>query len=144
MAQFIQDPEILKVDVILYQEPWKNLYQNTIYHPAKDTYKLLWLAGPEKGTEEDKRVRVCIFVSKKLSGWQYIEHSRDMQELYLKIKIDSIPASDLREISLFNVYNEFSSQESLTLLRTLLPARREQRRGSIYLVMGDFNLYYLV
>ncbi|KAJ6032617.1 hypothetical protein N7540_003349 [Penicillium herquei] len=48
MAQFLRDPDVLQADMIAIQEPWKNLYQNITYHPAKDTHKLLWPDGEER------------------------------------------------------------------------------------------------
>ncbi|KAJ6032769.1 hypothetical protein N7540_003501 [Penicillium herquei] len=132
MAQFLRDPDVLQADVIAIQEPWKNPYQNTTHHPAKDTHELLW---PDDGEE---RPRVCMFVSKKLAGWTHYAHSRDVQELRLK-------TVSVGEIRLFNVYNEDGVWGGLDMLKDVVPPVSE-RRGTpsiiSYLVVGDFNLHH--
>ncbi|KAJ5667634.1 hypothetical protein N7507_003498 [Penicillium longicatenatum] len=122
MAQFLRDPAVLAADIIAIQEPWINPYNDSTHHPAKQTHELLW---PDTG----ERSRVCILVSKKLSGWTHFAHSGDVQELRLK--------TGCGEVSLMNIYNEQGTWEGLNLLKTLIT------QGN-YLILGDFNLHHPV
>ncbi|KAJ5710399.1 hypothetical protein N7488_004555 [Penicillium malachiteum] len=131
MAQFLRDPDVLRADVIAIQEPWKNPYQNTTHHPAKDTHELLWPEG-------DERPRMCMFVSRKVARWTHYAHSKDVQEL----RIDTVSAGQLR---IFNVYNEVGMWFGLDVLKSVVSLVSERRRTlSIIsnLFVGDFNLHH--
>ncbi|KAJ5667637.1 hypothetical protein N7507_003501 [Penicillium longicatenatum] len=125
MAQFLRDPAVLAADIIAIQEPWINPYNDSIYHPTKQTHKLLWPGA------EGERSRVCLFVSKRLARWTHFAHSGDVQELRLKTETCG-------EVSIFNIYNEQGTWDGLNLLKSVVSPP-----GS-YLVVGDFNLHHPV
>jgi endonuclease/exonuclease/phosphatase family metal-dependent hydrolase len=132
MAQFLRDPVVLQAEVIAIQEPWRNLFKDDTHHPEKQTHELVWPQESETG----ERARVCMYVSKKLSGWTHYVHSRDCHELRIKTR----SAGELRIV---NVYNEQEKWGALDLLKGVLPPMREQR-GFSYLILGDFNLHHPV
>ncbi|KAJ5740912.1 hypothetical protein N7493_000784 [Penicillium malachiteum] len=86
----------------------------------------------------DEQPRVYIFVLKRLAGWTHYTHSRDMQELWLKI----ISAGEIR---LFNVYNKLGQWGGLDMVKgVILPVSKQRHTLLIisYLVVGDFNLHH--
>lgn len=116
MAQFMRDPTVTAADIIAIQEPWKNPFSNTTHHPAKDTHELLY---PEIGTgEKEERTRVCMFVSKKLSGWVHTVHSRDVQELSI--------TTSTGNLRILNIYNDMNTYAALHLLPAFQKPRTTQ------------------
>ncbi|KAJ5804659.1 uncharacterized protein N7518_000962 [Penicillium psychrosexuale] len=108
MADFLAKTEVSKADIITVQEPWENPYNDTIYHLLKQMYELLFPSSTEIGG----RVRVCIYISKKLAGWMYYAHSEFCQEVRLQ--------AGLGEICFFNIYNECGTTGTVNLLNDLL------------------------
>jgi hypothetical protein len=104
MAQFLRDPVVLQAEVIAIQEPWRNLFKDDTHHPEKQTHELVWPQESETG----ERARVCMYVSKKLSGWTHYVHSRDCHELRIEMR----SAGELRIV---NVYNEQEKWGALDL-----------------------------
>ncbi|OQE59010.1 hypothetical protein PENNAL_c0342G04449, partial [Penicillium nalgiovense] len=49
MADFLAKPEVSKADIIAVQEPWENPYNDTTYHPLKQTHELLFPSSAETG-----------------------------------------------------------------------------------------------
>lgn len=70
-------PEVIKASIIAVQEPWGNPYNDTTYHPLKQTHKLLFPSSLETGS----RARVCIYISKNLTGWTHYTYSEFCQEV---------------------------------------------------------------
>ncbi|OOQ82702.1 putative reverse transcriptase [Penicillium brasilianum] len=131
MAQFLRDPEVISADVIAIQEPWENPYKNDTHHPLKQTHELLF---PQ---DERGRARVCIFISKQMGEYTHLAHSRDCQEIHIKI--------DEAELRLINIYNDRQQATALGILQNiLLPSGMHRQQEVSYLVLGDFNLHHPV
>ena len=96
MASLLKDKRTLKYDILAIQEPWKNPFENTTFHPAKDSFHLVYNTRTE-------RTRVCFFVNKRLetSRWSVAEHSADLITLKLQIK----GQQEDRIINIHNAYN---------------------------------------
>ncbi|KAJ5413841.1 hypothetical protein N7509_000468 [Penicillium cosmopolitanum] len=129
MAQFMRDPAVIEADIIALQEPWKNPFSNTTHYPAKDTHELLY---PEIGGEGEERARVCMFVSKKLTGWVHTVHSKDLQELSITTSTGTL--------RILNTYNDRTSNAALHLLPAVLPEHSDG--SSRLMILGDFNLHH--
>ncbi|KAJ5667630.1 hypothetical protein N7507_003494 [Penicillium longicatenatum] len=132
MAQFLRDPAVLAADIIAIQEPWINPYKDDTHHPAKQTHELLWPSEAEASGEE-RRARVCMFVSKKLAKWTHYAYSGDVQELRL--------STTTGEVRIMNIYNEQGTWDGLNLLKSIVLPISEQK-GISYLILGDFNLHH--
>ncbi|CRL30042.1 Endonuclease/exonuclease/phosphatase [Penicillium camemberti] len=125
MADFLAKPEVSKADIIAVQEPWENPYNDTTYHPLKQTHELLFPSSAETGG----RARVCIYISKRVgTNWTHYAHSEFCQEVRLQ--------AGLGEICLFNTYNECGTTGTVELLGVLLEGRRH------VILAGDFNLHH--
>ncbi|OQD91493.1 hypothetical protein PENSOL_c052G04813, partial [Penicillium solitum] len=129
MADFLAKPDVMKADIIAVQEPWENPYNDTTYHPLKQTHELLFPSSAETGG----RARVCIYISKKLAGWTHYAHSEFCQEVRFQ--------AGLGEICFFNIYNECGTTGTVDLLNTLLCDNQRHRRRHV-MIAGDFNLHH--
>jgi hypothetical protein len=83
MADFLQQKEVLKADIITLQELWQNPFKNNTHYLAKATHYMLY--PPPKTLAEEERARVYIFIKKALNprAWSHMAYSWDCQELQL-------------------------------------------------------------
>ncbi len=58
MIPLFQNDNILDIDIITLQEPWRNTRDQTTYHPRKESFHLLY--------PKNNKARVCFFVNKKI------------------------------------------------------------------------------
>ncbi|KAK2922996.1 hypothetical protein FoTM2_017264 [Fusarium oxysporum f. sp. vasinfectum] len=72
MATLLRDPDIGRYDILAIQEPWKNPFDTTTHHPAKDQFHLCY---PDK--DRNFPARVCFFINKRLdhSRWHFRERA---------------------------------------------------------------------
>lgn len=54
LASLFQDPKILEYDIIAIQEPWRNPFIATSYHPLKAHFQLIYL--------DNAGMRVCFYI----------------------------------------------------------------------------------
>ncbi|KAL1978951.1 hypothetical protein VTN96DRAFT_8108 [Rasamsonia emersonii] len=120
----------LKIDFILFQEPWVSRDNSfTISHPS---YNALL---PES---KDIRPRVAIF-HRKLSRFQFCQRNDICQDS--DIIIIDILGTKIKDFQLINIYNEKSlkeSQDDWTIDRALVnitPSRNT-------IIGGDFNAHH--
>ena len=129
MIPLFQNDNILNIDIIAIQEPWRNTRDITIYHPRKNAFHLLY--------PETNKARVCYFINKKIdqSTWTYTIDGPDVMSLHL-----SLPD---RCIHIHNIYNPVNSEEvstSIPILKRKLAAHPNEE----HIVLGDFNLHHEV
>jgi hypothetical protein len=93
LANLFQDPRVLKYDVLAIQEPWRNLFLATTYHPLKEHFPLTYL--------DDAATRVCFYINTRIdpSTWSVQHITRDITSLEI-----TNPSSH-NKIRIFNVYN---------------------------------------
>lgn len=127
MAPLFANPALLKFDIIALQEPWRNPYSYTTYHPLKNYYTLIYPPLP--------MTRTCFYVNKRLpeTNWVIIHQSADLCALQLKI--------DNARIIIYNIYNpchDGGPNNTLSQLSGLLNANRNTQS----ILVGDLNLHH--
>nr|XP_036581842.1 zinc knuckle [Colletotrichum truncatum]KAF6790285.1 zinc knuckle [Colletotrichum truncatum] len=134
MATLLRDPRIDKYDIIAIQEPWKNPFNATTHHPAKDRFHLCYPSNREGGP-----ARVCFFVNKKLdhSKWQFKEHSKDLCTLTIGSETDQGV-----KIAIHNIYNPQNQEEGEKTVLQQLRTALETNNHIEQIVVGDFNLHH--
>src|SRR5258706_15085107 len=72
MANLFQDPRVLRYDVLAVQEPWRNPFTTTSYHPLKEHFQLTYL--------DDVATRVCFYINKRIdpSTWSVSYTTKDI------------------------------------------------------------------
>ena len=132
MAQFMRDLLVLEADVIAIQEPWKNLFQDTIYHSANKIYQLLYPTVNDIGAA---RVRVCLYISRKIDPrfWKHTVHSADCQEIEIQHRYG--------RLRIINLYNSGPWDKTGTSMIDTLE-HVVNRKSQEYIILGDFNLRY--
>jgi hypothetical protein len=129
MADFLAKTDVAEADIIAVQEPWENPYNDTTYHPLKQTHELLYPNSSETGG----RARVCMYVAKRVTTWTHHVHSAFCHELRFK--------TTLGELRFFNIYNECGTTTTVELVQTVL-----EQMGTIVnpmiIIAGDFNLHH--
>jgi ribonuclease HI len=126
LVSLFQNPRILEYDILAIQEPWRNPFIATSYHPLKAHFQLTYL--------EDTATRVCFYINKRIdpSSWNVTHISKDIIAL-------AITNPTLRnKLNIINVYNEVVTNTLQVLDETIqgLDSRDE------LLVLGDFNLHH--
>jgi hypothetical protein len=58
MAGILADERALEYNIIAIQEPWRNPFHHTTYHPVKDHFDLVY--------QETESTRVYFFINSKL------------------------------------------------------------------------------
>lgn len=132
MIPLFEDLEnILKVDIIALQEPWKNQRNLTTYHPPKKIFELIYLPSME--------TRVCFYVRKGIAllSWKYTHHSRDYTTLHL-LTINH------RKIHVHNIYNQMKGGNApFSTLKKLEEVLSEyDGNEDEHLVLEDFNIHH--
>lgn len=51
MADFLRNPQVLELEVIAIQDPWRNPWQDTTHYPAKATHHLVHPLEGEIGAQ---------------------------------------------------------------------------------------------
>lgn len=127
LASLFQDPGVLEYDILAIQEPWRDPYVYTSYHPLKRHFQLTYLA--------DATTRACLYINKRLdpSTWSVSYVSKDIISLTIRN-----PTTAGRSIHIVNVYNEVGTN-TLQKLRETIGAL-DPPYGIV--VLGDFNLHH--
>lgn len=126
LASLFRDPGVLKYDILAIQEPWRNPFIDTSYHPLKEHFQLTYLA--------DAGTRVCFYINKRIdpSTWNVSYVSKDI----ISLKILN-PCSG-RKMHILNVYNEVGTNTLATLGEAMgIPGQHNEA-----VVLGDFNLHH--
>uniref|UniRef100_A0A8H7K2N2 RNase H type-1 domain-containing protein n=1 Tax=Bionectria ochroleuca TaxID=29856 RepID=A0A8H7K2N2_BIOOC len=126
LASLFKDARVREYDILAIQEPWRNPFITTTYHPLKTDFQLTYF--------NDAATRVCLYINKRIdpSTWSVSHISKDINYLSLRN-----PASN-ETIHILNVYNEPGSHTLSTLAETL----GELDPGDEIIVLGDFNLHH--
>lgn len=125
---FLAKKKFADFDLIALQEPWRNTYQNTTFHPRKDVFELAYM--------DDLLTRVCFYINKKiaLASWTVKFHLPDLCTLRIKTTTNRI-------LHIHNIYNPTIASEEpskIPLLQTIL----ETSPLDEHMVLGDFNLHH--
>ncbi|OKL55294.1 hypothetical protein UA08_09424 [Talaromyces atroroseus] len=125
LASLFQNPRVLKYDILAIQEPWRNPFIATSYHPLKTHFHLMYSA--------EAATRVCLYINKRIDPgtWNVSFISKDI--ISLKISDSRLNQS----VHIFNVYNEVTSDTLPTLAETIGTLNSER-----IVVLGDFNLHH--
>ena len=127
MIPLFQNNNILDIDIIALQEPWKNTRDQTTYHPQKDSFDLLY--------PESDKARVCFFINKKIdqSAWTYTIDGPDVISLHLNLPNKCI--------HIHNIYNSVNAEEtSISIL--ILKRRLAAHPNGEHILLRDFNLHH--
>lgn len=126
LADLFQKPGIAKYDILAIQEPWRNPFIDTTYHPLKSHFHLLYLADP--------MTRVCFFINKRIDPvtWNVSCLSKDA------IRLQILNPDTGRTLTMYNVYNEVGT-ETLEMVADSI-AQEESPRNLV--LLGDFNLHH--
>ncbi len=121
-----QNPRVLEYDILAIQEPWRNPFINTSYHPLKSHFQLTYL--------DHAATRVCLYINKRIDpgAWSVSYVSQDIISLAIRN-----PSSG-RDLHIFNVYNEVGTNTLPTLADTIAALDP----NSDLIVLGDFNLHH--
>ena len=127
MIPLFQNDNILDIDIVALQEPWRNTRDQTTYHPRKDSFHLLY--------PESDKARVCFFINKKIdqSTWTYTTDGPDVISLHLNLPD--------RYIHIHNLYNPVNAEETSTSI-PILKRRLAAHPNEEHIVLGDFNLHH--
>ncbi|RDL32701.1 uncharacterized protein BP5553_09157 [Venustampulla echinocandica] len=126
LASLFSDEKVLEYDILAIQEPWRNPFTATTYHPLKTHYQLTYC--------DDAETRVCFYINKRIdpSTWNVQHVSKDITSLEM-----TSPGSNSK-ICVFNVYNEVGTRTISDLEEAIAKVDSHER----LLVLGDFNLHY--
>jgi ribonuclease HI len=126
LANLFEDPRILKYDVLAIQEPWRNPFVATTYHPLKEHFRLTYL--------DNATTRVCFYINTRIdpSTWSVSHITSDITSLEI------INPNSHSKIRIFNVYNEAGTSAISDLEEAIAKLDPQEE----LLVLGDFNLHH--
>ncbi len=127
MVLLFQNNNIFNINIIAFQKPSRNTRDQTIYHPRKDAFHLVY--------PESDKTRGCFFVNKRMeqSSWTFTVHSPDLISLHIKLLE--------RQLHIYNIYNPINAEE----ISTSIPILDRVLKVGTYeegIVLGDFNLHH--
>lgn len=126
LASLFQDRWIAEYDLLAIQEPWRNSFITTSYHPLKTHFQLLYMS--------DKETRVCFYINKRIDArtWNVSFITKDI--ILLEITHPTLH----HKLSIINVYNEVGTS-TLSDLRDSLGSLDPDHE---IMLLGDFNLHH--
>ena len=126
LASMFRNRRILEYDILAIQEPWRNPFIDTTYHPLKEHFHLTYLA--------DGGTRVCFYISKRIDAatWSVSYISKDIISLRIRE-----PRSG-KVIQIVNVYNEVGTDTLFKLDDTISKIDLHDEA----VILGDFNLHH--
>lgn len=126
LASLFKNRCVTEYDIVAIQEPWRNHFINTSYHPLKTHFHLMYFDNPS--------TRVCFYINKRIDPctWCVSYTSADIISLTIQSPNSSQP------IQVWNVYNEVGT-DTLSLLASALS---KQDRNIEVILLGDFNLHH--
>jgi hypothetical protein len=126
MASLFHDNDTSRYDILAIQEPWRNPFIATSYHPFRQHFQIIYLDHP--------KTRACLYVNRRIdpSTWSTSCISPDLVSIKL-----SHHHSD-KTIHIFNVYFELGT-DTLSVLSSALRDLGPQDEA---IVVGDFNLHH--
>jgi ribonuclease HI len=126
LASLFQDRWISEFEVLAIQEPWRNPFVATSYHPLKTHFRLAYL--------DDKNTRVCFYINKRIDAgtWNVSFITKDI------IVLEIIHPVRRHKVSIINVYNELGTSTLDDLRRTMATLTADHE----IIVLGDFNLHH--
>ncbi|KAJ9137654.1 Endonuclease/exonuclease/phosphatase [Pleurostoma richardsiae] len=126
LASLFRNPRVLEYDILAIQEPWRNPFINTTYHPLKTHFQLTYL--------DDTATRACLYINKRIDpgAWSVSYISKDIVSLAIRN-----PSSG-RHLHIINVYNEVGTDTLSTVAETLAALGSD----SDVVMLGDFNLHH--
>ena len=126
LASLFQDRWITEYDLLAIQEPWRNPFVATSYHPLKTHFQLAYL--------DDKETRVCFYINRRIdpSTWTVSFVTKDI--IALEITHPTLHHS----LSIINVYNELGTSTLQNLRETVTSLAT----GQECIILGDFNLHH--
>ena len=92
LASLFRDPRILEYDILAIQEPWRNPFIATSYHPLKAYFQLTYL--------DDAATRVCFYINNRIdpSTWNVSYITKDIIALEIT---DPILHNKLRIVNVY-------------------------------------------
>ncbi|KFA79465.1 hypothetical protein S40288_11585 [Stachybotrys chartarum IBT 40288] len=136
MASLLRDQQIKKYNILAIQEPWRNPFQNTTHHPAKDKFFLCY------PTQTDGHpAQVCFFVNKRLDNltWHFKEHSQDLCSIIVSTREEE---GEAKQIAITNIYNSPQRTEGRASAVVELGRMLDSLTNMKHVVVGDFNLHH--
>ncbi|KAF3352307.1 hypothetical protein VdG1_09169 [Verticillium dahliae VDG1] len=126
LASLFRNRKTLEYDILAIQEPWRNPFIDTTYHPLKAHFHLTYLA--------DGGTRVCYYINKRIDAatWSVSYISKDIISLRIRE-----PRSG-KTVQIVNVYNEVGTDTLFTLSEMIgkIDACDEA------IILGDFNIHH--
>ena len=126
LASMFRNSKVLEYDILAIQEPWRNPFIDTTYHPLKTHFHLTYLA--------DGGTRVCFYINKSIDAatWSVSYISKDIISLQIRE-----PQSG-KTIQIVNVYNEVGTDVLSMLGETISKIDVQDE----VVMLGDFNLHH--
>lgn len=129
MITLVQNNKIFNIDIIAFQEPWKNTRNQIKYYSQKNSFYLLYL--------KCNKIKVCFFINKKIdqSTWTHITNRTRVISLYLNLLN--------RFIYIYNLYNEVNANKISTNI-LILEQKLSKYPNKEYLALGNFNFHHKI
>lgn len=126
LDSLFRNPRVLEYDVLAIQEPWRNPFIATTYHPLKTYFQLTYL--------DNAATRVCFYINKRIDPgtWSISHVSRDI------ISMTICSPNTGKQLHIVNVFNEVGTNTLATLADTLVTLDP----NNDMIVLGDFNLHH--
>jgi hypothetical protein len=126
LASLFQDRWISQFDILAIQEPWRNPFIATSYHPLQTHFQLLYM--------EDNDTRVCFYINRQIdaSTWNVSFITKDI------ITVEITHPIRHHKLSIINVYNELGTNTLSDLRNTITTLGPNHE----VILLGDFNLHH--
>lgn len=127
MILLFPNDNILDIDIVAFQEPQRNTWDQIIYYPQKNSFYLLY--------PKSNKARVCFFINRKIDQFTQTYTTDGLNVISLHLNLPD------RYIHIHNFYNPVNAEKISTSI-SILKHRLAAYSNKEHIVLGDFNLHY--
>ncbi len=137
MLPLLEGNKIKKFNIITIQEPSQNPAIQTLYNSSTSRFYLVYKSG--------QNIYTYFYINKRINvdSQKAIYYSKYLYSLRINIKLGE--GATAKTIQIYNIYNPSPPiLQSLEGPSTLLDLEQALQKDEEQIIIGDFNLYYLV
>ena len=145
MTTFLKNFEMLKYDIIVLQESWRNNFQTIIHFSNNRWFNLIYA---DQIDIKGMKFKVCFYINKCINQFKIKIHFDFRDVFIIEIQLKSSKSNLTHSLWLHNIYNESDIISTFALIkfRKILKNQRVNNANiddfNKNIIIENLNIYY--